>query len=205
MRPRAAAVSYPDPSMPAPEPRIPWRRWNAAIHRDLGYLAVGLTLVYAVSGLAVNHVDSWNPNYVVEKVERRFPPIAAAGRDALVAALIPALELPGPPKQAVQASPETITLFYDGLVVEARPAAGLAILDSTRDRPVFREVNLLHLNHPKGLWTYIADAYAAVLVLLAITGLFILRGRPGLAGRGKWLVGAGVAVPLLALAWYRWL
>lgn len=190
--------------MNGPERRLPWRRWNAAIHRDLGYLAVGLTVVYAVSGVAVNHADAWNPNYVIEKEQRRFAPVEATERDALVAALPPALGLPGAPRDAVQTGPDSITLFYEGLVVEAHPAAGVAVLDRTRDRAVFRDLNALHLNHPKGAWTWIADAYAAVLVLLAASGLFILRGRSGLGGRGKWLVAAGAAVPLLALAWYRW-
>ena len=27
------------------------------IHRDVGYLVVGLTLIYAISGIAVNHID----------------------------------------------------------------------------------------------------------------------------------------------------
>ncbi len=39
------------------------RPWVRAIHRDLGYLAVGLTFVYALSGLAVNHIADWDPNY----------------------------------------------------------------------------------------------------------------------------------------------
>jgi hypothetical protein len=37
------------------------------IHRDLGYVCVGLTLVYAVSGVAVNHVRDWNPNYRITR------------------------------------------------------------------------------------------------------------------------------------------
>src|SRR5260370_40180768 len=39
------------------------RTWLRAIHRDVGYSAVGLTFVYAASGLAVNHVASWDPNF----------------------------------------------------------------------------------------------------------------------------------------------
>ena len=31
-----------------------WRGWLRAIHRDLGYLAIGLTVIYAVSGLAIS-------------------------------------------------------------------------------------------------------------------------------------------------------
>ena len=30
-----------------------WRRWNNVLHRDLGYLCVALTIVYAISGIAV--------------------------------------------------------------------------------------------------------------------------------------------------------
>ena len=32
------------------------RPWLRAVHRDAGYFGVGLTLVYALSGLAVNHI-----------------------------------------------------------------------------------------------------------------------------------------------------
>jgi hypothetical protein len=44
--------------------KLAWRPWLRALHRDAGYLVVGLTVVYAVSGLAVNHIDDWNANYV---------------------------------------------------------------------------------------------------------------------------------------------
>ncbi len=36
-----------------------------ATHRDVGYFLAGLTVIYAISGVAVNHVDDWNPNYVL--------------------------------------------------------------------------------------------------------------------------------------------
>src|SRR4029077_1401611 len=39
------------------------RTWLRAIHRDVGYSAVGLTFVYAASGIAVNHVAYWDPNF----------------------------------------------------------------------------------------------------------------------------------------------
>ena len=38
--------------------RIRWRPWLRAIHRDVGYFSVGLTFIYALSGLAVNHIAS---------------------------------------------------------------------------------------------------------------------------------------------------
>jgi hypothetical protein len=38
------------------------------------------------------------------------------------------------------------------------------------------------------------------LIVISLTGLFILKGRNGLVGRGKWLVSVGLLLPLLALA-----
>jgi len=40
---------------------VQWRRWNNTLHRDVGYLVVALTLVYGISGLAINHMADWNP------------------------------------------------------------------------------------------------------------------------------------------------
>ena len=94
-------------------------------------------------------------------------------------------------------------MFYDGWAVKARAADGTASIERTRRRFLLFDANYLHLNRPRGLWTWIADAYAGLLALLAVTGIFILRGRQGLCGRGKWLLLAGLAVPLLFLAAVR--
>src|SRR5690606_2336982 len=36
-----------------------WRAWLRAVHRDIGYLAIGFTVIYAVSGIAQNHIEDW--------------------------------------------------------------------------------------------------------------------------------------------------
>lgn len=42
--------------------RFRWRRWNTILHRDVGYLITGLTIIY---GISVNHVQDWNPSYQI--------------------------------------------------------------------------------------------------------------------------------------------
>ena len=42
-----------------------WRKLVIATHRDVGYFFAGLTVIYAISGIAVNHIEDWNPNYVI--------------------------------------------------------------------------------------------------------------------------------------------
>jgi hypothetical protein len=70
------------------------------------------------------------------------------------------------------------TFVEDG-VVDVDLAAGEAVMEIVRPRPVLREVNVLHVNHPKKLWTWIADACEVALGMLAVTGMFVLRGRTG--------------------------
>jgi hypothetical protein len=73
--------------MPEPTRSRRWRPWLRALHRDLGYLAVGLTFVYALSGLAVNHIADWDPNFDnYERELRVATPLPA--EDAAAAAYV---------------------------------------------------------------------------------------------------------------------
>lgn len=190
-------------STPPRTPRFSWRRWNNLLHRDLGYLAVGLTLVYAISGIAVNHIEDWNPSFRFVRQQESFQPFAVTTKEEIAATLVDVLELPGPPRESFRSAPHEITLFYDGWSVEADIQAGTAMVERPRERALLRDFNRLHLNQPKGLWTWAADLYAGVLAFLAISGMFMLKGRKGITGRGKWLVGAGVLIPLVAILWAR--
>lgn len=181
-----------------------WRRVNISLHRDVGYFCAALTVVYAVSGIAVNHTHEWNPNYRLERETRSFAPLAAAAPEETVGALVTALDLPGRPKSFFRQSPQVIDLFYDGWSVRADTAAGTATVERWHERPFLRDANFLHLNQPKKLWTWFADLYAVLLGFLAISGLFILRRKNGFFGRGKWFVLAGVVLPLLFLVLMRY-
>ncbi len=123
----------------------------------------------------------------------------------MVSRIVERLALPGPPRSSFRSAPHLVELFYDGWSVKADALKGEAVVERVKDRPFLRDANFLHLNEPKRLWTWVADVYAVLLLVLSVTGLFILRGRNGLTGRGKWFVLVGVAVPLgflLALRYF---
>lgn len=189
----------------SPERRaLPWRRWNAAIHRDVGYLTVALTLIYAISGLAVNHVASWNPNYAKTREVRQLAPLDPKQPvEALIRRAQEGLRPEGRFKSAFQPDDDTLQLFYDQATYAVDLPTGKVLVEATRPRPVLFALNQLHLNAPKRHWTLVADLYAGALILLALSGLFILRGPKGFFGRGLWLVGLGAAVPLLYWLWWR--
>jgi len=181
-----------------------WRKWNIIIHRDVGYLCAGLTVVYAVSGVAVNHVRDWNPNFSITRVETNIGPVlsnsprshevvsdilARAGEDARY-------------RDTFRPDSATLEIFLDGGTITVDLPTGALVKEVVKDRLLLREANFLHLNHARRLWTYMADLYAVALAVVAITGLFVLKGKKGIAGRGAWLTGVGVAVPIFFLWLY---
>ncbi len=180
-----------------------WRRWNNLLHRDLGYLVFGLTVVYAVSGIAINHMADWNPNYrKVEEVREIGPLDPARSEDELVQTALGRLQVGQPLKGSVQPDAETLMILVEGASYTVDLPTGKVVYEAVRPRPVLYALNRLHVNAPKRLWTWIADLYAVSLLVVSFTGLFVLRGRHGLLGRGAWLTAAGCALPLAYWLWW---
>jgi uncharacterized protein len=184
---------------------VNWRRLNNLLHRDVGYLAVGLTVVYAVSGLAVNHVRDWNPSFQIERVRTTIAPIQATEREEIVSEAIQKLGLQGPPRNAFRPDPSTLKVFFPNGTYTVTLGTGDVEVERASQRPLLFAMNQMHLNAPKGIWTLFADVYAAALLVLAITGMFVLKGRTGITGRGAWLTGLGVVLPLAYWAYHLYL
>lgn len=180
------------------------RGWVRVLHRDVGYFLTGLVVVFAISGVAVNHVESWNPSYARSSSAVAIGPLAATDLDGMereVAARVP-LD-PAEVRGRRRASPSSFQVFLEeGGEVSLDPATGNGTLLRVARRPLLFETNVLHLNHLKGSWTFVSDAFAVLLAGLAISGLFMLKGRNGLAGRGKWLVAGGLVVPVAFVIHY---
>jgi hypothetical protein len=181
-----------------------WRKWNTAIHRDLGYLCAGLTLVYAISGVAVNHRADWNPSYSFQRetVSLDGLDLSNPGAPDFAARLLDHLDLDERVRGTFRPDPATFQVFLEESTVSVDLERAEASFEAVRGRPVLRQANFLHLNEGKKLWTWMADLYALALATLAVTGLFVLRGRNGITGRGAWLTVAGVAIPLVFLLVY---
>jgi hypothetical protein len=192
----------PAPALPAPAAapkkasRFPWRAWLRAIHRDLGNLVVGLTLVYALSGLAVNHIADWEPSFVsYEETHELGGPVAGTDEEA-AAAVLARLGVAGPPRDVYRAAPDDLQLVFDKRTLHVDTATGRVLDEGQKPRFFLRVANWLHLNRGKRAWTYVADFYAGGLVFLALSGIFLNPGRKGLFGRGGVLVVLGAAVPI---------
>jgi hypothetical protein len=183
--------------------RIPWRRWNRAVHRDVGYLAAGLTVVYAISGLAINHMADWNPSYRIVQERLEVGPLPKDPPEPeLARMLLQRLKISEPPRSSFQPDEDTLEVYMKTGKYAVDLPTGKVVFEAVRPRPVLMAFNRLHINAPKQAWTYIADVYAVGLLALGITGLFILRGPNGITGRGAWLTAIGCAVPTTYWVWW---
>lgn len=170
-----------------------WRGWLRAIHRDIGYLAVGFTLIYALSGLAINHIADWDPNFRSVERSLTIEPIPVDLADDEAVARVVAATGTGTPDDVFRAGDELRLSYGNGSQVTV---IGEQVTVQARSSRFFlRVANWLHYNRGKKAWTYVADVYAVMLLYLAISGIFMIKGRLGLRWRGTLLVGLGIAVP----------
>ena len=172
------------------------RPWIRAIHRDAGYFGVGLTLVYALSGLAVNHIADWDPSFrQIARSHQLAAPLPsepeAAGRRVLAA-----LDIRETPREVYAAGDDAVDLVLEQRTLHVTPSTGKVVEEGQSPRLFLRAANWLHLNRGKKAWTYVADTYAFILLYLAISGLFMIPGRKGLLGRGALIAALGAAVPI---------
>lgn len=172
------------------------RAWLRALHRDAGYLAVGLTFVYALSGLAVNHIKDWDPNFTqVQKTHQLQGPFPKDDQAAAKKALM-AIGVNAPPEDVFRVSKTELEIVLGDITYHLDSTSGVLREEGQKPRLLLRTANWLHLNRGKKAWTYIADSYAVFLLFLASSGLFMIRGRKGLFGRGAILATLGAAVPI---------
>jgi uncharacterized protein len=177
--------------------RFAFRPWLRALHRDIGYLAVGFTVIYAVSGLAVNHIADWDPSFVQVNRSHRIAPLKTSDTDAAARAVLAALAIDDKPRDIYRLSETALDIEFDKRTLHVDLERGLVNEEGQSPRPFLRLINWLHLNRGKKAWTYLADTYAVFLLFLAGSGLFMIPGKKGLLGRGAVFVGVGAIVPIL--------
>jgi uncharacterized protein len=185
-----------------PRKRFAWRALLRAVHRDVGYTAVGLTFVYAVSGLAVNHVAAWDPNFASSTVTHELGAAIPDDDETARAQVLARLGIDEAPREVYREG-DSLEILFEHRTLHVTAATGHVVDEQQKPRFFVRAANWLHLNRGKKAWTYFADSYAVGLLFLATSGLFMLAGKKGLFGRGLFFVTAGIAIPLVYLALVR--
>lgn len=178
------------------------RRACRTLHRDLSFFFAGVVLIYALSGIAMNHRDRFDPDYAVcrrqVRAEHPLPPrdrFSRADAEALLAAIGEADTY----KKHYFPDERTLKVFFgEGSSLTVDLTNGDAVAERLVRRPVWSALTRLHYN-PGSWWTLFADLFGGALILITLTGLAIVRGTKGLWGRGGIELLGGLLFPFLFL------
>ena len=171
-----------------------FRKLLRPLHRDIGYLFVGLTCIYAISGILLNtKTEGRDPAYREIIIEDNIQPyltpkeLGNAWRELNTES--PALNRAIPYKNIYR-------LYFKGGIGEYNPQDGKIICTTYKEIKAVKVINDIHYNSGKR-FTWMANLFAVCLIFLAISGTFIVKGKKGFKKRGVWFVLAGLVIPIV--------
>ncbi len=173
------------------------RKWLRILHRDLGYLMVGLSLAYGISGYLLNHLDGSDPAFKSEEGTIIFEKNL---KRAELANLWKTQDNLPVIKRVLSIDDEHYRIMLDGGLGIYELHSGIVDYEYHKKRPIIYFINKLHYNKVR-YWTWIGDIFAFTLIFFALSGLFMVKGTKGIAGRGKWYLIIGLIFPLIYLIW----
>ena len=165
------------------------RNW----HRDIGYFTVAVTLVYALSGIFLTHKDIFPVLSTYETYSEYPTGFGIAGFSEHWEQQNPTLTL-----SKCYEKNNAINFFYKGGKGSYQAGTGMVTIVNYKKHKFIAFVNGLHFNQAK-YWKYIADFFCVCLIFLALSGLFIVKGKKGFKKRGVWFMTAGTLLVLLFL------
>lgn len=177
------------------------RKWSRILHRDIGFFFIGTSLIYGLSGIALNHLKDWNPNYAVEQIEFKTDIPLEKNTDIKdnIQALLKDIDASARYKQHYYPQKDVIKIFLSGgssVIVDLKTGDGYA--EFLNKRWLFYHSNYLHYN-PNVWWMWFSDLFAGALILFAITSFFMVKGNKGIIGWGGFYTALGIIIPLVFL------
>ena len=179
-----------------------FRKWSRIIHRDVSYLFAGMILIYALSGILMNHRGDLNPHYSVSlqefQVEADLTDKAKVDKAMVLTLLKPLGEAGNYTKHYFPKEGQMKVFLKGGSSLVVDTQTGAAVYESLKRRPLLSDMVKLHYN-PTQWWTLFSDAFAVCLVLITLTGMVMVKGPKGFWGRGGILFIIGIVIPILFL------
>lgn len=181
------------------------RKWSRIIHRDLSFFFAGMVLIYAISGIVMNHRDTINPNFSITrkeyKIAENLPDKAGMNKEKVLTLLEPLGETSNYTKHYFPQA-DVMKVFLKGgsnLLVNVK--TGAAVYESVTRRPLIGAMSRLHYN-PGQWWTCFADIFAVGLIIITLSGIIMLKGNKGIIGRGGIELIAGILIPIFFLFFF---
>lgn len=181
-----------------------FRKW----HRDLGYLVIGITIVYSLSGIMLSFRDLhiFEKEYMLtSKIEKNLK----NPEDSFVNSFIKNEEKSNLPSHVVKKSVidslkqiENTDTYIKYQVSRKKDLKTITyyknsgeVIYSISAYPTFIKPFIdAHKSSSKDKWLYLSLAYSVILFFLAISAIFMVKGKNGFRQRGVYLTLLGVVL-----------
>lgn len=174
------------------------RKLLRILHRDFGYFIVAMTIVYALSGIYLNHRHDFNPDYRIYAAEFQLvPPVDPDITSHELSEILKSANEELIYKKHYLSNEGLIRIFVESGEAVIDPQTGKGTAHYLKRRPFIFEINKLHRASIGTLWKWVSDLMAVILIFVAVSGLFLLKGKRGFGRWGWWLTIAGIVVPLV--------
>ncbi len=181
------------------------RKLLRILHRDLGYFIVGMTIVYGLSGIILNHRHDFNPDYQIIYSDINWGKIEKGDlTESVIIDFLAKIDREVQFKKYYFTNEGQLKIFISNGQIIVDPSNGKGYMEYLKKRPLFFEINILHRATTVVAWKWVSDIMAAILIFVAVSGLFLLKGKRGLLRWGWWLTIAGFVVPLFFMILYIW-
>lgn len=179
-----------------------FRKYNRKIHTHLSYFFMGMILIYAISGLTMNHLKDFNPQYMISvkeyKADGNYPHTQNFTKDQ-VKELLKTIEEDGNYTKHYYPNPSTMKVFLkNGSSFSMNTQNGEVKYEGLKKRPFFSQLSSLHYN-PGKWWTLFSDIFACSLIVICLTGIFMNKAKKSIWGVGGVELLAGILIPILFL------
>ena len=169
------------------------------LHRDLGYLYVGLIISFALSGMFFNHRDSWHPEKYTVKITEiaiKMPAVDSITEDIAKNMMVKDLKINDKfKKHLVRKGKLKITAQNHDVEIDMKTGKG-EIIEFIKT-PFISQIMMMHKS-TSNWWIYYSDVFALSLITIAITGTLIIpKGRLSFKERGWKLALIGILFPLV--------
>lgn len=169
-------------------------------HRDTAYFYVGLIISFSISGIALNHRATWNPReYTVSSkdisVEVPTDPKKIDEAFAKQLAIDWGMEKE---YKSIRVRREEARIYFDGAVADFNIKSGEGVLETVRKRLLLSEMTFLHQTTDT-TWIWYSDIFGLAMLTIAITGMFIAKGKESFRKRGWKFAIIGTLFPLIFL------
>lgn len=179
-----------------------------AWHRDLGYFVIGLTLIYAITGIILSgrglgwlvkeyrQVAVMEKNISKEQFQKEFKKLILSGgvNEIFDESTYDIVKKRLSVRLTKQKDDKYLYRAFKSVRVQYESNSGKTIVKHKGYPIIVEDFVRAHKANHKSAWFYLAIIYSVILAFLAVSSFWMMKGKYGFRRRGVYFMLAGFVV-----------